>query len=257
MRGRLRHTGRPAAFTLVELLVTIAIIGILLSLLLPAVMSARETARSIDCKNSLKQLHVAMELHIQGAGLGHYTPAWVIHDSYSIAWCGKYYKKDGDKLMDVTESPLWPFLKVKQVLRCASFSPEKVKYTASGEISGFGINAQYVAGDPIVDSNDGYWGMTSYGRPARLSHIKTLSRTVLFGDAASVKAGLLKEEFFVFPLYKHGGTQKNKPTFHFRHHGLANVVFCDGHVESIKPLELDPAGGGRCGWLANEIMDRE
>ena len=256
MRRNLKHACPRAAFTLVELLVVIGIIGLLLSLLLPAVQAARAAARSVDCKNNLKQIHLATELHME-ARRGCYPAAWVIHDSYSIAWCGKYYKKDGDKLMDVTESPLWPFLKVKQVLRCASFSPEKVKYTASGEISGFGINAQYVAGDPIVDSNDGYWGMTSYGRPARLSHIKTLSRTVLFGDAASVKAGLLKEEFFVFPLYKHGGTQKNKPTFHFRHHGLANVVFCDGHVESIKPLELDPAGGGRCGWLANEIMDRE
>ena len=73
---------RRSGFTLVELLVVIMIIAVLVSLLLPAVQSARDAGWRLTCKNNLRQIGIAVRHYAEGNAA---FPAGSIHSASRLA----------------------------------------------------------------------------------------------------------------------------------------------------------------------------
>jgi prepilin-type N-terminal cleavage/methylation domain-containing protein len=92
MRTQLPNASRKNAFTLVELLVVTAIIGILLALLLPAIQAAREAARLSSCKSKLKQIAIGM--HNFESSFGRLPPGYEYAagpqgNTLGYSWCAR------------------------------------------------------------------------------------------------------------------------------------------------------------------------
>lgn len=89
MNQKKAHTSKDfrSGFTLIELLVAISIIGILIALLLPAVMQAREAARRLSCKNRIKQIGLA--LHNYESSFQSFPPGYVSRQRLNSFndWC--------------------------------------------------------------------------------------------------------------------------------------------------------------------------
>jgi prepilin-type N-terminal cleavage/methylation domain-containing protein/prepilin-type processing-associated H-X9-DG protein len=79
-RNAIAVTGRtrsaPAGFTVIELLVCLAIIAALCVIVLPAVQQARESARQVQCKNNLHQIGVALNSYL--ATTRCFPPGWIV-----------------------------------------------------------------------------------------------------------------------------------------------------------------------------------
>lgn len=249
--GSSRGVSRPRGFTLIELLVVIAVIAILIALLLPAVQKARAAARRSQCRNSLKQLVLALHNYTETNGT--MMIPYVIEDSVRLNylttfsgaqgkaqfWFGTvdYDQPNPALQLDFTKGPLARYMETNyESFQCPDFGRGQMDAARFDRpATGFAYNGYYLSRPSGIDYPPPTYMPAPHADPAtrRLAEVKQLTYTVAFADSAQVRmtsffppAFSFEENWILDP------PSSNFPTVHFRHEDSANVAFMDGHVET-------------------------
>jgi prepilin-type N-terminal cleavage/methylation domain-containing protein/prepilin-type processing-associated H-X9-DG protein len=257
--GQGRLAGRQGlAFTLIELLVVIAIIAILVSLLLPALSTAKSKARETLCKSNTRQLGLALQLHVTDFD---YYPVFNVDPS--VNFTNQFWN---EALRPYT-SASW----TSGVYRC----PDYQGVTADGNdsavpVGSYGYNANGVKWAPSTLGLGGVLskisvdgeidGLTANVLRLSESQVAVPSDMIAIGDATlSWDAAGVMRTYFELNLQKdsydgwslldiNSRNFEERPNFApskgvvqatlKRHHGRYNIAFCDNHVEGIKRQKL-------------------
>jgi prepilin-type N-terminal cleavage/methylation domain-containing protein/prepilin-type processing-associated H-X9-DG protein len=208
-------------FTLIELLVVVAIIAILAAILFPVFAQAREKARGATCTSNLKQLGTAVQMYLQDYD-GHFFQHWYAAPTY---WFGRVDSSTNTATVFKAQGLLYPYIRNFEIQKCPSFTGRASYGSAT---AGYGYNVSYLTtGFGQVGVNE-----AAINRPANCA---------VFADAANYDTtrGDITETTSIWP--PSSTMQYNYAVVHFRHSGMANVLYADGHVKSAPPTRAaDP-----------------
>lgn len=198
---------KRTGFTLIELLVVVAIIAVLIAILLPALGQARDQAKKAVCLHNLKECHQLIALYMND---------W--HDYYPGARGG---------------NPKVPGMWTTSVYQ----------YSDTHAFTAFPF--EYCSQRPMNSTYAAVYGLNawSFTWPVKFEQVKNPNRIIFLGDSitpeeAGSPAGNLSC-LLQPPMY--AGIVYGSPPV-FRHLGMTNLLFGDGHIESLSPGRVEASG---------------
>ncbi|MBI1177786.1 DUF1559 domain-containing protein [bacterium] len=271
-RGPAPATGSTTGFSLVELLVVLAIVGILASLLLPAIAKAQAKGRGAACLNHLRQLAMAMQLYaddFRGALPYNYgyadTARTIYYDSYRN-WANNVLSWELDEgntnRQWLAQGGLGPYVNgATEVFRCPSdrvVSQIQKNAGWTSRIRSYSLNA--MVGNAGEFSRDGFnLNNPGYVQFFKESDFRVPSRIFTFIEE---HPDSINDGYFLNKLAQHEWFDLPASW----HNNAANLTFADGHAETHRwvspitspaakpnearlPIELPAVGDVDFDWL--------
>lgn len=209
---------RLMRFTLIELLVVIAIIGILASMLLPALSQARKQAKIISCSGNIKQLLTTFQVYTMDNG--DYMPSAQIDYPNNPYWYNLLESLMNSKTTRLRD---YKYETAPQIWWCPSYKLNRqldvnykhFPYAYNSYLNGFAVDSSGVL----------------LGSPRKIQQVKRPSRVFCISDSDDDGwRGMNMNGIVQFIGIRHG-------------YKIAPMGFIDGHVKTVNPFAYTGVGG--------------